>query len=107
MASLMIALLAAVTGLQAAPSQPQPAAPKPPASGTATQAPASGTASQPPQAEVYTYQPEGRRDPFLSLVGTGGDSRSKARRGDGAAGINVAELSVRGILQSRTGLRLC
>ncbi|MBZ5556886.1 MAG: hypothetical protein LAO77_06370 [Acidobacteriia bacterium] len=83
MASLMIALLAAVTGLQAAPSQPQPAAPKPPASGTATQAPASGTASQPPQAEVYTYQPEGRRDPFLSLVGTGGDSRSNARRGDG------------------------
>jgi Tfp pilus assembly protein PilP len=98
MASLMIALLAAALGaFQAAPApaQPQPAAPQPPAA---------GTAAQPPQAEVYSYQPEGRRDPFLTLLGTGADTRSNARRGDGAAGITTAEISVRGILQSRTGL---
>jgi type IV pilus assembly protein PilP len=103
MASLMIALLAAMAALQAAPAPQRPAAPQPPAAG-ASQPAAAGTAAQPPQAEVYSYQPEGRRDPFLTLLGTGADSRPNARRGDGAAGITTAEISVRGILQSRTGL---
>jgi type IV pilus assembly protein PilP len=73
----------------------------------AAQAPAGSAASSaPPQPESYTYNPDGRRDPFLSLIGTGGDTRGSApsRRAEGAAGMLVAEISVRGILQSRGGL---
>lgn len=95
---LAFVLVAGVVSGQA----PAPAAtPQPPAAA----APATpSAASQPPQTENYTYAPEGRRDPFLSLVGTGVDTRSNARRGDGAAGIGVGELTVRGVIQSRTGL---
>ena len=48
------------------------------------------------------YSPDGRRDPFLSLLGVGADRGGAApRRGDGVAGMTTAEISVRGILQSR------
>jgi len=65
-------------------------------SGQGTQAPA-----QTP-AESYSYQPDGRRDPFLSLVGTGSDPRSSSsRKTEGPAGMTLAEISVRGIMESR------
>ena len=89
--------LAAQAPAPAAPA-PQPAAP---AAAPAAQTPAAAQA--PPPAETYTYQPEGRRDPFLNLLGTGVEPRT-GRRGDGAAGMTVAEISVRGVLQSRGAL---
>jgi Tfp pilus assembly protein PilP len=55
------------------------------------------------QADTYVYDPAGRRDPFLNLLGTGLEARS-ARRGEGPAGMSVAEISVRGVLQSRGAL---
>lgn len=65
-------------------------------SGQGTQAPA-----QTP-AESYSYQPDGRRDPFLSLVGTGSDPRSSSsRKTEGPAGMTLAEISVRGVMESR------
>ncbi len=67
----------------------------PPASGTATPAPT--------PAEGYTYQPEGRRDPFLDLLGAGSEVGS-GNRNDGPAGMTVAEISVRGVLGSRGAL---
>jgi len=84
----------------AAQAAPAPQAPPPAA------APPAPQASTPPQPEPYTYNPDGRRDPFLSLIGTGGDTRGSApsRRGDGAAGMLVAEISVRGVMQSRGAL---
>jgi type IV pilus assembly protein PilP len=92
-ATLFIGLL-----LMQAPSQAQtPAAP----AGQA-EAPA-----PPPQAppvvppDPYSYNPDGRRDPFLSLLGAGAEKGPQAKRGDGVAGMTVAEISVRGILQSR------
>jgi Tfp pilus assembly protein PilP len=50
---------------------------------------------------TYSYQPEGRRDPFLNLLGTGTDTRVDGKRVDGAAGLTVGEISVRGVMQSR------
>ena len=47
------------------------------------------------------YQSSGRRDPFLSPFGGSSESRQTSRRGDGPAGMALAEISVRGILQSR------
>jgi Tfp pilus assembly protein PilP len=60
----------------------------------------------PPAPDNYLYEPAGRRDPFLSLVGTGSDPRSSAapRRTEGPSGMTLGEISVRGIMQSRDTL---
>jgi Tfp pilus assembly protein PilP len=60
----------------------------------------------PAPGEGYKYNPEGRRDPFLSLVGASpGDQRgAQARRPDGIAGMFVSEISLRGVMQSRGAL---
>ncbi len=52
-----------------------------------------------PAADAYSYDPGGRRDPFLTLIGPGNDMKSK--KGEGASGMAVAEISVRGVLESR------
>jgi type IV pilus assembly protein PilP len=63
--------------------------------------PASTPAPAPPAPpENYTYDPAGRRDPFLSLLSTGAEPRP-ATGPEGPAGLTTAEVSVRGILQSR------
>jgi len=71
----------------------------PPPKPQATPAPA----AQPPQAESYTYNPEGRRDPFVNLVGTGAEPRA-TRKGEGVVNLTVSEISVSGVMQSRGGL---
>jgi Tfp pilus assembly protein PilP len=86
-----------------APAQPpapaRPAAPAAP--GGAAQAPAAPAAAPAPN-EAYTYNPEGRRDPFVSLVGTGLEpDKATPHTGVGPASLQVAEISVRGVLQSR------
>jgi Tfp pilus assembly protein PilP len=93
-----------------APAPQAPGAATPPAPQVAPSAtppiPQAAPAPAPPKAESYSYNPEGRRDPFLNLIGTGtGESRSGlSRRGEGAAGMLVAEISVRGVVESRSGL---
>jgi Tfp pilus assembly protein PilP len=54
--------------------------------------------------ENYSYQPDGRRDPFLNLLGTGADTPVSGKRGEGAAGLTVAEVTVSGVLESRGAL---
>ena len=83
---------------------------------TATPTPAPATAGQgatppaespelgPTPAEGYTYQADGRRDPFLNLLGTGSEPRNTGARNEGPAGMAVAEISVRGVLASRGSL---
>jgi Tfp pilus assembly protein PilP len=77
-----------------------------PERGSSAASPPPAAAPGPPAPEAYTYNPEGRRDPFLSLLGTGGGDQRGAtsRRNDGPAGILVAEISVRGVMASRGGL---
>ena len=53
---------------------------------------------------VVNYQAEGRRDPFLNLLGTGPEPRPAARRAEGPASLALAEISVRGVVQSRDAL---
>jgi hypothetical protein len=51
---------------------------------------------------TFTYQAEGRRDPFQSLIGAVSEPRVTAvRGGDGPASLVVGEISVRGVLRSR------
>jgi type IV pilus assembly protein PilO len=54
-----------------------------------------------PPPERYTYDPSGRRDPFLNLLGSGREPRTPLVRGEGKAGLTVADVSVRGVIQSR------
>jgi Tfp pilus assembly protein PilP len=95
----IVSLVALVAGAQTPSSQQAPSAPLPAAAG----GPASpATPATPP--EPYAYDPGGRRDPFLNLLGAGSESHVSGTRGDGPAGLTVAEISVRGIMQSKSTL---
>lgn len=69
---------------------------------TAAQTPAPTPSPAPPTPnETYTYSPAGRRDPFISLMSSGTEALASTKKGEGPAGMTVAELSVTGILESR------
>jgi Tfp pilus assembly protein PilP len=76
-----------------APAAGAAAVPKP--------APPAAEAPPPPPLEIYTYESDGRRDPFLNLMNTGADLVTPGRRGPGPGGMTVSEISVRGIMESR------
>jgi len=95
-----LALSTAAMQAPAPAAQPQTPPASAPAQPSAAQAP---QAPQPPP-ETYVYQSSGRRDPFLSPFGGNNESRPTSRRGDGPAGMTLAEISVRGVLQSRGNL---
>jgi type IV pilus assembly protein PilP len=60
------------------------------------------TAEQSP-APVYSYNPQGRRDPFVSLVGRGNDPRRSTERAAGLPGLLVNEATVKGIMRDHAG----
>jgi Tfp pilus assembly protein PilP len=88
----------------AAPPATPPAAPAPAASGAAAPPATQTAASTPPAQEAYTYRADGRRDPFLNLLGQGSDVKLASRRGEGPTGMSLGEISVRGVMQSRGAL---
>ena len=93
----VICLLSGVATLRAQ----QPAAT--PAEPAATPATAPKPALPAPPAN-FQYSPEGRRDPFVSLVNRGTDARgtaAMAKRPEGVAGLDTTALVVKGIMQSR------
>ncbi len=86
----------------ASAQQAPPAAGTPPAATPG--APAQpGAKPVPPPAPAFTYNPEGRRDPFVSLLGRGGDPRLSGVRPTGVPGLLINEISIKGILRDRGG----
>jgi Tfp pilus assembly protein PilP len=76
-----------------APTAPAPAAP-----------PSAAPASTPVEPPVgFTYDAEGRRDPFLSLLGRGNDPRTTTARPAGVPGLMIADVTVKGIVRNRGG----
>ena len=76
-----------------------PAEPPPSAS-----APAKLPDAAPTPPANFVYEPEGRRDPFVSLTNRGTDRRAPHVNGvrpDSLAGVMVDELVVRGVVRSR------
>jgi Tfp pilus assembly protein PilP len=68
--------------------------------------PAQGQPSQPVEAAsqgAYSYDPENRRDPFLSLLGRGNDPHSTSARPSGVPGLLISDVTVKGILRDRAG----
>jgi Tfp pilus assembly protein PilP len=53
----------------------------------------------------FAYVPEGRRDPFISLLRRGSDSRAAASgtRPSGLGGLGAEEITLRGTVRSRDG----
>lgn len=94
MTVLILALMTATFGAQPpAPSAATPASAPPPAIDAAPVPPSD-----------FSYERDGRRDPFVSLINHGVETRGTAKnvtRPDGVAGMLVDELVVRGIVQSR------
>src|SRR6266550_571722 len=85
----------AIARAQATPARPAPAPAPAPA---ATPAPA--PAAVEPQG--YTYDPQGRRDPFVSLLRRGGDlsrgGTAIGARPAGLAGLETSEVTLKGTL---------
>jgi Tfp pilus assembly protein PilP len=80
-----------------------PASPStPPAAAAAAQRPAQSVALEP---QGYTYSPDGRRDPFVSLMRRGAEvgGSTPATRPAGLAGLTSGEVSLRGTLKGRDG----
>ena len=84
---MLLALLTVAAPGQAAPAPPPASAP--------------AVAAEP--ADNYTYNPEGRRDPFVSLLRSGSDQRGARTGVEGVTSLAVDELSVRGVVAGRNG----
>jgi Tfp pilus assembly protein PilP len=72
------------------------------------QPPQAQPASQPveapaPAAPAFSYDPTGRRDPFISLVGRGTAAAPTGERPAGVPGMLINEVSLRGIMKERSG----
>ena len=88
----IVSLTQPLAGAEQAPQTAPPAAVQAP--------PASPPAQAPLVPENYTYQPDGRRDPFVNLMGTGLDQGVASVSGEGLAGLLVGDVSVRGVIES-------
>jgi Tfp pilus assembly protein PilP len=58
---------------------------------------------QPAPAPAYSYDPQGRRDPFVSLLSRGSEERPTGARAAGVHGLLIGEVTVKGIVRDRTG----
>ena len=108
MARIPFALIVLVWLAVAPGARAQTPAEKPPAPSAAPAQPGTAAAptaaATPPAQEAYTYRADGRRDPFLNLVGVGKDVTMISRKSDGPTGLSLGEISVRGVMQSRGAL---
>jgi hypothetical protein len=51
----------------------------------------------------YTYDPSGRRDPFVTLLGRGGDLPAPGSRPPGLPGMLINEVTIKGVLKTASG----
>lgn len=96
LAAFVLAAAATSIGVVSAQTPAKPAAPP-------------AAAPAPPKQELpviepgYAYQPDGRRDPFISLLGRGEQTPSTAARPSGLSGLLIGEVTVKGVLRDRSG----
>lgn len=95
-----LTLLASLAHAQAAPASPTTPAAAPTGRPAAEAPPPQGKVDNATTPQGFTYNPEGRRDPFVSLLRRGADSRSTGPKMSGLAGLGTSEVSLRGVLTS-------
>jgi type IV pilus assembly protein PilP len=94
------AVSAPVTTSTGSVTAPATSAGQPPAAGSAP--PAEAETSAPTAQGAYSYDPSGRRDPFVSLLLGGTSTRpTGATRPAGLPGLLIGEVSVKGVLTSK------
>jgi Tfp pilus assembly protein PilP len=99
----LVTALAVVIGLPAVvAAQPAPPASAPPAAAQGTAKP-SPSQTLPVIDPAYVYEPAGRRDPFISLVGRGEAAPPPSARPPGVSGLLIGEITVKGVVRDRTG----
>lgn len=87
----VVSVVAPIAG-QTAPTPPKESAP-------AVQPP---TAPASVESDTYSYKPEGRRDPFVTLLSRGVEPSGLTKGSiTGISGLTTAELSVRGIVSAK------
>lgn len=96
--------LMAVAAIAVAPLfAQQPAAPADPSAQSSVQADLQEILEEPATTDTYRYDPQGRRDPFRSLIGpTPKISRENAP--PGPPGFMIDEIDLQGVFQTRQGL---
>jgi hypothetical protein len=101
-AGLAAALAVSVESVTVAQQAAKPAAP---AQGTAKPGAPAAPPKQPlPTVDpAYLYEPAGRRDPFISLIGRGEDQRTTEVRPAGLSGLLIGEITVKGVVRDRNG----
>jgi Tfp pilus assembly protein PilP len=80
-----------------------PAAQGAPATPAAPSTAAQQTSKPAEAGAPFTYNPEGRRDPFVSLAGRGNDPKAQGVRPPGVPGLLINEVSVKGIVRNSVG----
>jgi len=93
-------LLAALMAPVASKAQSAPAPANTPAPAPAT---APAPAATPLEPQGYTYDPQGRRDPFVSLLRRGSDVPRAAggNRPNGLAGLETSEVTLKGTIATQ------
>ena len=95
-------LLAGEVGFaQAPPAGQQASAAAAPTTAAPAQSAAAEKKSDPVEPQGFTYNAEGRRDPFISLLRRGATTNETGKRVAGLAGLGTAEVSLRGTLRSQ------
>jgi len=101
----LLTLVLGTAALAQAPTTapaPSPTAATTPAAPVAAPAAAGAqTKNDAVEPQGYTYNPEGRRDPFVSLLRRGAESAQARTRASGLAGLSTAEVSLRGVVLSQ------
>jgi type IV pilus assembly protein PilP len=104
----MLKTVTVIAVFVAAPSWTSAQAAAKPVPAAATPAPAPATPPTPapaaaatPATAPYSYDPGGRRDPFVSLVSRGVQAATPGRHAEGLGGLTTAEVILTGVLQSR------
>jgi type IV pilus assembly protein PilP len=101
LALIALSLVATLAHAQAAPpASPAPAPAAPAAAAQPPQTPAEKAQSA-VEPQGFTYNPEGRRDPFVSLLLRGTDNRNAGTKIAGLGGLGTSEVSLRGTLASQ------
>lgn len=95
--------MAGTTSAQQRGQSPTPAGQGAPATPAAPSTAATQTSKPAEAGAPFTYNPEGRRDPFVSLVGRGNDPKAQGVRPPGVPGLLINEVSVKGIVRNSVG----
>jgi hypothetical protein len=97
---MVVAATAAAQQRGQSPQTPAPLSAPAPTAVPAASAPGQQMAKPAEAGAPFTFNPEGRRDPFVSLIGRGNDPKAAGARPPGVPGLLINEVSVKGSVKS-------